>query len=221
MMQTVDPKNEEKKKQFSDPKKFQQFNSQFCPCFLKEKKHLKNLCKSLQTLNLMLKMCCHINVRSNQTVHATSEDQRIKMSGQQRWLQKIAFSGHLLLVGVTHEQGEKLNHNIEFLLTVQKGGRCAGFSRGMLFLDTDKWSYSKKEKKMQCFLKNCLLTPKKVQESIVTKRTSSRAKLPKLQSPLCHLIAVQLWECSFSVSQYPHLQSGDSYSTAFIGCCEM
>lgn len=148
----------------------------------------KNLCKSLQTLNLMLQMCCHINVRSNQTVHATREDQRIKMSGQQRWLQKIAFSGHLLLVGVTHEQGEKLSHNTEFLLTVQKGGRCAGFSRGMLFLDTDKWSYSKKEKKMQCFLKNCLLTPKKVQESIVTKITSSRAKLPKLQSPLCHLI---------------------------------
>lgn len=40
------------------------------------------------------------------------------MSGQQRRLQKHPFSGLLLLGGATHEQGEKLNRNMELLLTV-------------------------------------------------------------------------------------------------------
>lgn len=116
VMYTANLRKEENKKQFCNSNNFQQYLSP-CPHFLREK-HL-TLHKSLQTLSLTLRMCCHINARSKQTVHATSEDQGVKMPRKQSWLQKhVFFSGRLLLAGVTHDQGEKFNYNTELLLIV-------------------------------------------------------------------------------------------------------
>lgn len=167
-------------------------------------------------------MCCHIDARSNQMMDATREDQGINMSGQQGWLQKPAFSGHFL-VGLTHKQGEKLNHNTEFLTVVREEAGVQVSVGRMLFSDTNKWSYSKKEQKDAMLFKelsNDTEKKKKVQESIV-KRTRFRVKMPKVRSPRCQLTAVKPWDCFSAVSQYPHLWGGDSYSISFIGCCQM
>lgn len=86
---------------------------------------LKILHKSLQTLNLTLKMCCSITVRSKATVPCQQWGLGIKMSGLQRWLQKHALSGCKLLVGTTHEQGEKLNSNRPAPLPWDRSQTCS------------------------------------------------------------------------------------------------
>lgn len=152
----------------------------------------------------------------------------------QRGLQKDTFSGHLLLARVTHEQGEKPNHNTELSLAAQ----MCRLQQGKCFSQTPKSDPISREKRDTVIFTELSSDTKKVQENTVINRTTSRAKLLKFQSPLCRLKATQPWGCSFwnpnlhcaiwkqcnlgnvpSVSRYP--QNGDDYSISFTDYCEM